>query len=49
MEKTTGSSPLTLTTCGLVLHSSLFIEIKLNEFAVVKLDKNVNPAKKTLF
>ena len=46
MEKT-GSSPLTLTTCGLVLHSWLFIEIQLNEFAFVKLDKIVNPMKNT--
>ena len=46
MEKT-GSSPLTLTTCGLVLHSRLFIEIQLNEFMLVKLDKIVIPAKKT--
>ena len=39
---------LTLTTCGLVLHSWLFIEIQLNEFAFVKPDKIVNP-QKTLF
>ena len=48
MEKNTGSSPLTLITRGLVLHSSLFIEIQLNELAFVKLDKIVNPAKNTL-
>ena len=30
--KNTGSLLLTLTICDLVLHSVLFIEIKLNEF-----------------
>ena len=53
MEKT-GSSPLTLMTCGLVLHSSLLIEIQLsgiafNEFAFAKPDKIVNPAKNNFF
>ena len=37
---------LTLTTCGLVLHSWLFTEIQLNELAFVKSDKIVNPTKK---
>ena len=46
MEKT-GSSPLTLTTCGLVLHSWLFIEIQLKEFPFVRLDKIMNPSKNT--
>ena len=47
--KEKGSTPLTLTTCGLVLHSLLFIEIQLNEFAFVKLDKIANPTKKHFF
>ena len=47
--KNTGSSQLTLTTCSLVLHSWLFIEIELNEFAFVKSDKSVNSKKKTIF
>ena len=39
---------LTLTTCGLVLHSWFFIEIQLNgELAFVKFDKIVNPIKNT--
>ena len=46
-KKNTGSSPLTLATCGLVLHSSLLIEIQLNEFMLVKLDKIINPVKNT--
>ena len=37
----------TLTICGLVLHSWLIIEIRLNEFAFVKSDKIVNPMKNT--
>ena len=49
MEKKTGSSPLTLTIFGLVLHSRLFIEIQLNEFMLVKLDKIINPTKNTFF
>ena len=48
MEKKTGSSPLTLIACGLVLQSWLFIEIQLNEFAFVKPDKIVVATKKTL-
>ena len=45
-RKNTGSSPLTLITCGLALHSWLFIEIQFNgEFAFVKSDKIVNPMK----
>ena len=47
--KTTGSSPLTLTTYGLTLHYWLLIEIQLNEFTLVKDDKNANPAKKVRF
>ena len=47
MEKNTGSSPLTLTTCGLVLHSWLFNEIAFKELAFVKSDKIVNPMKNT--
>ena len=43
--KNTGSSPLTLIICGLSLHSWLFIEIQLNEIALVKVDKNANPVK----
>ena len=53
------SSLLTLTICGLTLHSWLFIEIELNgiafsgatlnKFTLVEVDKNVNPVKKTLF
>ena len=48
--KNTGSSPLTLTTCGLVLHFWFFIQIQLNgiafkELAFVKSDKIVNPRK----
>ena len=38
---------LTLTICGLVLHSWLIIEIHLNELEFVKLDKIVNPMKNT--
>ena len=49
MDKKTGSSPLTLTIFGLVLHSRLFIEIQLNEFMLVKLDKIINPTKNTFF
>ena len=36
---------LTLTICGLALHSSLIVEIQLSEIAFVKLDKIVNPMK----
>ena len=43
--KTTGLSPLALTTYGLVLHSWLLNEIQLNEFTLVKLDKIYNPTK----
>ena len=48
-KKNTGSSLLTLIICGRTLHSWLFIEIKLDEFTLVKVDKNVNPVKKALF
>ena len=43
--KNTGSSPLTLTTWGLVLDSRLLIVIQINEFAFVTFDKIVNPTK----
>ena len=39
--KNTGPSQLTLTMCGLSLHFRLFIEIKLNEFTLVKLVKKL--------
>ena len=39
---------LTLTTYGLVLHSWLFIETQVNEFAFVKSDKIVNLMKNTI-
>ena len=42
--KETGSTPLTLITCGLVLHSLLFIEMQLNKFTLAKI---VNPTKNT--
>ena len=45
----TGSSLLRLTVCGLTLHYWLFIEIQLNEFKPVKVDKNANPVKKAPF
>ena len=45
----TGSSLLTVTICGLTLHSWLFIEIQLNEFMLMKIDKIVNRAKKNVF
>ena len=48
-EKNTGSSSLTLTICGLTLHSELFIEKRFNEFTLVKVDKSTNPVKKTRF
>ena len=35
-DKNTGSSPLTLTVCGLTLRSWLFIEIQLKELTLVK-------------
>ena len=38
---------LTLTICGLALHSWLFIEIQFNELALVKSDKIVSPMKNT--
>ena len=38
---------ITLTICGLVLHSWLIIEIQLNELTFVKLDKIDNPMKNT--
>ena len=41
----TGSLLLTLTISGLTLHFWLFIEIQLNEFTLIKVDKIVNPAK----
>ena len=44
----TGSSLLRLTVCGLTLHYWLFIEIQLNEFKPVKVNKNANPVKKHL-
>ena len=47
-KKNTGSSQLALTICGLTLHSYLFIEIQLNKFTLVKVDKKVNPVKKHL-
>ena len=47
--KNTGSSLLTLTNCGLTLHSSLFIEIQLNQFMLVKVGKNTNLVKKHFF
>ena len=47
--KNTGSPPLRLTICYLTLHSWLFIEIQLNKFMLVKVDKNVNPVKNTTF
>ena len=47
MEKNTGSAPLTLATWDLVLHSWLFIEIQLKEFAFAKAGKVVNPTKET--
>ena len=46
--ESTGSSLLTVTICGLTLHSWLFIKI-LNEFMLMKLDKIVNPEKKRCF
>ena len=45
--KKTGLSPLSLTICGLALHSRLFIEIQLNELMLMKLDKIINPTKST--
>ena len=45
-EKNTGSLVLALTISGLTLHSWLFIEIQLNEFMPLKVDKNANPVKK---
>ena len=47
--KNTGSFPLTLTICGLTLHFRLFIEMQLNKFTLVKVDKNANPVKKHFF
>ena len=49
--KNTGSSPLTLTSCGLTLHSWLFTEIQLSgaalyEFTPVKVNKNAYLVKK---
>ena len=38
---------LTFTISGLALHSWLLIEIQLNEFTPVKLDRIVNPIKNT--
>ena len=43
--KNTDSYPLTLITCGLVLHSWFFIGKQFNEFVFVKFDKIVNPMK----
>ena len=45
-RRNTGSSPLTLTIYNLTLHFWLFVEIQLNEFMLVKVDKNINPLKK---
>ena len=45
--KNTGSFLLTLTTCGFVLHSRLFIEIQLNELALAEPDKKANPMENT--
>ena len=44
-EKNTGSLLLTLTIRGLTLRSWLIMEIQLNEFMLVKIDKIVNPEK----
>ena len=38
---------LRLTICGFTLHYWLFIEIQLNEFTPVKVDKIVNPVNNT--
>ena len=43
------SSLMTLTIFGLTLHSWLFIEIQINEFTLVKVDKNANPIKRLLY
>ena len=47
-RKYTESSPLTLTICGLTLHSWLFIEIQRNIFTLVRVNKHGNPVKKHL-
>ena len=44
--KNTSLSTLRLIICGLTLHSLLFIEIQLNEFTLVKVDKDANHVKK---
>ena len=47
--KNTGSSSSTLRIYALTLYPRLFIEIELNEFALIKVDKNASPVKKTPF
>ena len=37
---------LTLTICGLTLHSLLFLEMQRNQYTQVKVNKNANPVKK---
>ena len=44
-----GLLPLTLIISGLVSHGWLLIEIQLNEFTFVKLDRIVNLVKNTFF
>ena len=46
-EKKAGLSTLTLIICGLTLHSLFVIEIQVNEFTPVKVDKNANSLKNT--
>ena len=46
--KNTVSSLLTLTICGLTLHSYLFSEIQIKIFTLFKVDKKGNPVKKHL-
>ena len=46
--KNTSSSPITWTTSSLAVHSWLFIEIELNEFAFAKSDKIVKATKNNL-
>ena len=45
-EKKAGPSTLTIIICSLALHFLLFIEIQVNEFTPVKVDKNANSVKK---
>ena len=44
--KNTVSSLLTLTICGLTLHSCLFSEIQIKIFTLFKVNKKGNPVKK---